>query len=282
MSPRRRAADTSALPREIWVDDQRIRVEIRPGEGPPLLMCNGIGAPLDLLTPFVDNLDPTIPVIRFDVPGVGGSPLPQRPYCFASLVVMLGRMLDKLGETGQVNTERVDVLGISWGGGLAQQIALQMPRRCRRLVLVATGTGAMMVPAKPPVLAKMITPRRYRDPSYAARIAPELYGGALRRDPDAVRVLLDSHSQQGSRRGYFLQLLAAAGWASLPFLPLLRQETLILAGRDDPIIPLTNARIMKQAIRHSELYVYDDGHLGLMTSAGELGAVVGAFLRPTD
>lgn len=60
----------------------------------------------------------------------------------------------------------VDVLGLSWGGALAQQFAFQNPRRCRRLVLVATGTGAMMVPAQPRVLTKMLTPRRFSDPDY--------------------------------------------------------------------------------------------------------------------
>ena len=51
----------------------------------PLLLINGIGASLELLEPFVDALDPAIEVIRFDVPGVGGSPLPSRPYRFTGL-----------------------------------------------------------------------------------------------------------------------------------------------------------------------------------------------------
>jgi pimeloyl-ACP methyl ester carboxylesterase len=57
-------------------------------------------------------------------------------------------------------TSRFDVLGISWGGALAQQIAFQNPRRCRRLVLVSTTTGCAMVPARPRVLARMATSRR--------------------------------------------------------------------------------------------------------------------------
>ena len=60
----------------------------------------------------------------------------------------------------------VDLLGLSWGGGIAQQFALQYPRRAGRLVLVSTGTGVMMVPARLGVLARMLTPRRYNDRSY--------------------------------------------------------------------------------------------------------------------
>jgi pimeloyl-ACP methyl ester carboxylesterase len=72
--------------------------------------------------------------------------------------------------------------------------------------------------------------------------------------------------------------LAGLGWSSLPFLPLIRQRTLILAGNDDPIIPLVNARIMHALIPHATLHVYDDGHLGLLTSADELGPLVSRFL----
>ncbi len=58
---------------------------IRRPAGVPLLLINGIGASLELLAPFVDALDPALEVISFDVPGVGGSPMPARPYRFTGL-----------------------------------------------------------------------------------------------------------------------------------------------------------------------------------------------------
>src|SRR5712691_9114267 len=78
--------------------------------------------------------------------------------------------------------------------------------------------------------------------------------------------------------GSLYQLAATAGWTSLPFLPWLRQPTLILAGDDDPIIPLANARLMHRLIRDSRLHVYHDGHLGLVTQAAELAPAVDVFL----
>ena len=69
------------------------------------------------------------------------------PYGFPYLAAVLGRLLRRLGLRGQV-----DVLGLSWGGALAQQFAFQNPRRCRRLILVSTATGAVMVPGKPSAL----------------------------------------------------------------------------------------------------------------------------------
>ena len=82
----------------------------------------------------------------------------------------------------------------------------------------------------------------------------------------------------GPSRGYLYQLAAAAGWTSLPLLPRLRQPTLILAGDDDPIIPLANARLMHRLIRGSRLHVYHGGHLALVTEAAELAPVVDGFL----
>ena len=130
--------------RTVTVLGHQVRVSIRPGTGPgpPLLMCNGIGASLEVLQPFVEALDARIEVVRFDVPGVGGSADPRAPYSFAMLALLVTRLMSALGH------ERFDVLGISWGGGLAQQLAFQHPRRCRRVVLAATATGSLMVPAR--------------------------------------------------------------------------------------------------------------------------------------
>ena len=263
--------------RILVIGGRAIRVAVREGAPgwPPLLLCNGIGASLELFQPFVDALDARRPVIRFDMPGIGGSPAPVIPYHLGTLAPLLAGLLDQLGY------QQADVLGISWGGGLAQQFALSRPDRVRRLVLVATGPGSLMVPGHPRVLLRMLTPRRHRDPGHAGRIAGELYGGSAREDPALARDLLHATTRVGSlgpARGYFYQLLASLGWTSLPWLPKLRPPTLILAGDDDPIIPLVNARIMHRLIPHSQLHVYQGGHLELAARAEHVAPVVEAFL----
>jgi poly(3-hydroxyalkanoate) depolymerase len=258
----------------LTVRGRVLRVRVREGDParPPLLLCNGIGAALEVLQPFVDALDPRQGVIRFDLPGVGGSPPPALPYHLTTLAPLLGGLLDHLGHP------HVDLLGISWGGGLAQQFALRRPRRVRRLVLVATGTGSVMVPARPGVLRRMLTPRRHRDAAYAASVAGEVYGGSMRADPARAAELLHAMTAAASRRGYYYQLLAGAGWTSLPLLPLLRHRTLVMAGDDDPIVPLVNARIMHRLIRGSRLHVYHGGHLDLITWPHRLAPVIEEFL----
>ena len=134
---------------------------------------------------------------------------------------MLSALLKKLGILNrQVGGSQVDLLGLSWGGALAQQFAFQNPHRCRKLILVSTGTGSFMIPGKPRVLAKMLTPRRFLDHHYAAKIAPDIYGGAARNDPMMIKRVFDRQLMAGSCVGYMHQLMAGVGWTSVFALPL--------------------------------------------------------------
>ncbi|WP_104524057.1 poly(3-hydroxyalkanoate) depolymerase [Blastococcus atacamensis] len=262
--------------RSLTVGGRTIRVAVRQGtdeDVPPLLLMNGIGASLEVLQPLVDALDARRTVVRFDVPGVGGSPRPVVPYVLSTLTPVVAGVLSKLG-----HDEPVDVLGLSWGGGLAQHFAVQHRRRCRRLVLAATATGSLMVPAHPRVLARMLTPRRHRDPAYARQIAGDIYGGTMRTEPDRAAAALHANTRVGPKRGYYYQLASSAGWSSLPFLRLIRQPTLVIAGDDDPIIPVVNARVMARLLPQGRLHVYRGGHIALITEAQELAPVIERFL----
>jgi poly(3-hydroxyalkanoate) depolymerase len=256
----------------LEVGSRMLRVGVRHGDRsrPPLLVFNGIGANIELVAPFLAALEGPEAIV-FDVPGVGGSPVPALPYRPWVLARLSARLLDQLGH------ERVDVLGVSWGGALAQQFAFQHAARCRRLILAATSPGALMVPGKLAVLLKMASPRRYKDPEYMSRIAGDIYGGALRRSPELAREHL-RHVRWASDYGYFLQLLAAAGWSSLPWLRFLPQPTLVMYGNDDPLVPAANAKILAALIPDSRLVSVDDGHLFLVTSAAESARLIADFL----
>jgi len=260
--------------RVIDMNGVRLRVAVRVGSSTrtPLLLANGIGASLESFTPLIQHLDRNLTVIRFDVPGIGGSPTARRPYRFPALARTLGRLLDILGYP------EVDVLGISWGGALAQQFAFSEPRRCRRLVLVATSPGVTMVPPHPSVAAKMVTPRRYWDREYMLRIAPQLYGGSVRTDPASVGSLIADFAHGARLNGYAHQVLATWGWTSVPFLPLLRQSALVLTGDDDPLVPAANGRILANLIRRAQLHVYRGGHIELVANPQMLAPRIGRFL----
>ena len=255
------------------IDGQTLRVGIREGSSdrPPLLMFNGIGANLELAEPFMNALDDTGAVI-FDVPGVGGSPAPSFPYRPSTLARLARNLMVHLG------FDRCDVSGVSWGGGLAQQFAFQYPGFCRKLILAATAPGITMVPGAPNVLMKMASPKRYTDPGYMRSIAAEIYGGAFRTDP----TLITRHASAmkgATQYGYTLQLLAMTGWTSLPWLWLLRQPTLVMAGTDDPLVPVVNARMLARFIPNSRLQLVDDGHLFLVTDPQGSARSIEDFLR---
>ncbi|RZL89306.1 MAG: poly(3-hydroxyalkanoate) depolymerase [Variovorax sp.] len=253
-------------------DPLRVRVGRKPGngEGVPLLLFNGIGGNIELLAPLAERM-PEREIVIFDIPGVGESQLPRRPYRLGGIVRLAARILDRFG-IGQV-----DVLGVSWGGAAAQEFAYACRKRCRRLILCATAPGVVMVPGRPAVLWKMATPKRYIDAAYARSISGDIYGGDFRTKP-ALALQLSRHVKCQSKLGYYLQLAAAAGWTSIHWLPGLRQPTLLMAGADDPLVPLVNTRLMHFLIRHSELKVFDCGHLFLVTRPDESVEAIRAFL----
>jgi len=258
--------------RQVLIGGQSLRVAIRQGDGdrPPLLLLNGIGANWERARPLLAALTVTTAII-FDMPGVGGSPRPWLPYRPSGLARLAAGLIEELGY------HEVDVAGVSWGGGIAQQFAHQYPNLCRRLVLAATAPGVIMVPASPSVLWKMATPRRYIDKDYMKRIAADIYGGAFREDPS----LIGAHAAEmhGARNlGYLYQLLAMTGWTSLPWLWSLRQPTLILMGSDDPLVPPVNGRILARLIPNAELCMIDDGHLFMVTQPVQTAALIEAFL----
>lgn len=258
--------------RQIAIDGQLLQVAIRHNSSrrPPLLLFNGIGANWELAKPFLEALTSTTAII-FDVPGIGGSPRPLLPYRPSRLARLAAGLVAELGYA------EIDVAGVSWGGGIAQQFAHQYPKLCRKLVLAATAPGFTMVPGDPSVLWKMLTPRRYTDRAYMNRIAADLYGGAFRNDPSVIgRHVAAVH---GARNfGYLYQLLALAGWTSLPWLWSLPQPTLVMMGRDDPLVPPVNGRILAALIPDAELRIIDDGHLFIVTQPAQTAAAIEAFL----
>lgn len=238
---------------------------------PPLLFFNGIGANMEAVAPFAELLEER-PFITFDMPGVGGSPDPKVPYN----AFLMARIAWLLLERFEIET--VDVMGVSWGGAMAQHFALQHSGSVNRLVLAATTAGMIMVPGKISALSKMADPRRYIDPSYMEKHFATLYGGSTEGATGHTGRITPP-----SKMGYFYQLLAMIGWTSAPFLPFLGKPTLIMMGGDDQIVPVINGQILKTLIRNSELKVIDDGgHLFLLSHLDESLEAIRAHLDAAE
>ena len=187
-----------------------------------MLLITGIGANLDMWAPL-ERLLPGRELVAFDAPGVGLSQRPPRPLRMGSLARIVRELMDVLA------LERADVLGYSFGGALAQELARRAPERVRRLVLCATGPGLGGMPPKPMAALMLASPARYYHPRLLELSIPHIAGGRTARD----RSVLAEHA--GARLahppdvlGYAYQLYAAAGWTSLPWLRSLKHAD---AGR---------------------------------------------------
>lgn len=257
----------------IDVDGVRLRVGVRRGRGRPMLLFNGIGANLDMTLPLVNALD-DVEVIVFDVPGAGDSPTLTVPHRFRWLARLSSRLLDRLGYDLPVN-----VAGVAWGGALAQQFALDFPDRTNRLILAATSTGMLALPARSNVLKRVTNARRFQKSETLAQLAPALYGGLMRRRPELLE--RNGHfAPDPPKRGYFYQLLAGMGWSSVHRLHRLRCPTLVMGGDDDPVMPLVNIRLLYWLIPKSYLHIVrGGGHLFLLVRANESAAVIKRFIN---
>ena len=257
--------------RMIKIGRQTLRTAIWHGTGTarPVLFFNGIGANLETMAPLGHLMQSRCSIITFDMPGIGGSPNPAIPYRPNIAAKWAKHILDTLG------VDEVDVMGVSWGGGLAQQFTRNYPDCAKSLVLLSTSTGMFMVPGNFSALSRMVQPKRYTDPNYMMKNFEKLYG-------DSADKSAEDHKNRVSpptNRGYAYQLMAMAGWTSVHFLPFLKQPTLVRSGDRDHIVPLINARILRAAIPRANLSVVKGGgHLFMLSRTAEVVPVITRFL----
>jgi len=251
----------------------RVHVKMT-GEGyPPLLLITGLGGSTDQWAAFAQQFQHRC-VIRFDVPGMGLSSAPLEPITVSRVAELAVAVLDSL------EVECADVLGYSYGGAVAQQLAFGYPERVCRLVLAATNCGLGAVPGSYAAMVSLSTPLRYYSPTYFDRNAAALYGGMTGRDLSMRRrMMAERHRHPPSAYGYSMQLLGTVGWSSLPFLSRIPHDTLVISGDDDPLIPVANAETLARRIPRARLEIVKrSAHLFLWDEAKRLAVRVTRFL----
>ena len=183
--------------------------------------------------------------IAFDPPGIGRSQRPTVPLTMWALAHFGTAVLDELG------IPSAHVLGASFGGAVAQQMAFSHPSRVRRLVLVSTSFGGFAKPGSPEALWHFIHPHSYH-PERLERVAGDMFGGRLRTEPELVRSM---HIRRPTDTLAALYRMAPLfGWTSLPWLWAIRQPTLVIAGDDDPVTPLVNHRVIATLMPRARLH----------------------------
>ena len=209
----------------------------------PLLFLNGIGADIGAAAPLLAQLHGR-EVWTIDMPGVGGSPDALLPYGAPTMAAVLVEIADRFGH------KMFDLAGFSWGGAMAQQVAVQFPSRVRRLVLMAT---------TPTVSAPGI--------GWAALLDDDMLASGLKL-PTATPL------------GLAYQSMAMAGWTSAPMLPTLKAlPTLILMGEQDGVVPACHGQLIAELIEGSRLEVVKGSHLFPFTHAAAIAERISGFLN---
>jgi len=216
------------------------------GDGPPLLLINGMTRPLQSWEPLTRELTGRT-VISFDAPGVGGSPTAALPLSIPGHAALAMAVLDAAG------VAEADVLGFSHGGAVAQQLACDVPDRVRRLVLVATSCGVGATPSRGSAVLRSLTPPAGADAW-----------------PHADPV------------GLLWQSLAISSWSSISFLGAIGAPTLVVCGTRDGVVPPANSQVLAGRIPGASLVMLPAGHdLQRAEPAKALARVVDDFLQST-
>lgn len=230
---------------QLSVQGLQIAMQVA-GEGPPLLLINGMTRPQQSWEPFTRELTGRT-IVTFDAPGVGDSPNAVLPLSMAGHAALAVAVLDAAG------LAEADVLGFSHGGAVAQQLACDAPDRVGRLVLVATSCGVGATPSR---------------------------GRAIL---SGVAALADEASWQfADALGLLWHSLAISSWSSISFLGAITAPTLVVCGTRDSVVPPANSRVLARRIPNASLVLLPAGHdLQLAEHAKALARTVESFLQTT-
>ncbi len=237
------------------------------GEGSPLLLLHGWGASRKLFEHLVTHAQRDHRVVAPDLPGFGGTPPPDRPFCVDDYVGWVLSLMDARG------LEKVDIVAHSFGARVAIKLAAAHHARVSRLLL----TGAAGVrPARG---------LRYRGRVAAFRTARRLsHAGALPAPLERRLAKItanagspDYRQAVGVMRGTFVRVVNED---LRPFLPAVPHPVLLVWGEMDQETPLSQGRVMEQLLPNGVLVVLEGGgHFAYLEQGDRFARIMDAFLK---
>jgi 3-oxoadipate enol-lactonase len=249
----------------------------RHGTGPRLLFLNGSGATIETTKAMFSLFDPSFDFLTLDARGLGLSGPVTRPYAMADCAADALAVMDAEG------WDTACVLGVSFGGMVAQELAVTAPDRVERLALLCTSPGG---------------PDRSSYPLHELEALPAEQRSQLRRQlidtrfddawlaahpgDAALAAMLESRDPQPDpqrRRGELEQLEARRGHDVWERLPVITSPTFIGCGHYDGIAPPANSAAMASAIAGAELHEYEGGHIFFAQDPRSVPDVIGFLLR---
>jgi len=225
------------------------------GSGEPLLLIMGLGYPAVMWHRTRPTLAAEFRTIALDNRGVGKSDVPAGPYPIPLMASDAAAVLYAAG------VERAHVYGVSMGGMIAQEFALQYPGRVRSLVLGCTSPGGPhAVKPEREVVDFLTTPQPGAEDALEASV-PFIY------DSHTPRALIDEDIALRKQwlpkaAAYFAQLQGVVAWEAYSRLDQINVPTLVIHGESDRLIPCANAKLIADRIRGAELRLIPNaGHI---------------------
>jgi 3-oxoadipate enol-lactonase len=246
------------------------------GEGPPLLLVHGLGYGGRGWGPAFDLLAETFHVVAFDNRGFGQSDVPPGPYTVAELAGDTAAVLEAAG------VDRANVVGASLGGMVAQELALSVPERVDRLVLVGTTPGGPTSYAMPAVTTRLMLEAAALDPEVALRLFVEnALGAEGRADADLVeRILAYRRASPPDAKGWYAQSAAGAAFDAVDRLESIRARTLVVHGTEDVVVDARNGELLAARIPNARLELLAGcGHLPFWEQPERFCELVRDFLE---
>lgn len=222
---------------------------------PPLVFCNGLGSSFDAVLPLLTQF-PDRECISFDAPGTGQSPASLVPLSMKQHSQLLLLILAELG------IEQCDVVGYSWGGVLAQCLAMEDDSPIRNLILIATSAGGLT---------------SVYSPFFAIEMWQKLASEAGDFSPTYNDCIYGQMSTLFRLWGLGSQVVAVNSHSHLTQLNEISQPTLIISGKNDMVLPTVNQKWLKQGIKNAHWQTIEGGHLIIKTHVQELSDSITRF-----
>jgi pimeloyl-ACP methyl ester carboxylesterase len=231
----------------------RINYEVR-GTGEPLLLIRGYGSHLGWWDPdFLSLLEENFQLILYDHRGTGRSIHSEGEYSILTLASDTASLIQKLG------FKKVNVFGLSLGGMVAQELAINWPKLIKSLVLGATHCGGKtLVPPTPEVMQTILARAKEgkHEPIDDAWLAITFTPAFLLENPAAVQAYLKRAAHLPTEPEIVsLQAQAAATFDTCDRIPAITAPTWILHGQFDSIVPIGNAFVLQSRIPFSRLLI---------------------------
>jgi len=247
-----------------FIDNQGAKIYWdEQGEGEPVLLIMGLGYPSVMWFRTRPVLAERYRTIAFDNRGVGRSAMPPGPYPIALMASDAAAVLDASG------CESAHLYGVSMGGMIAQEFALQYPTRVRSLILGCTAAGGPHAVRAEPEVIEFLRQRANDDPDAALEASvPYIY------DPATPRALIDEDLALRKQwlprpESYFAQLQGIFAWEAYSRLDQIKTPTLVIHGATDRLVPFGNGKLIAERIPGATLlHLPHAGHI-YTTDQGE-------------